>query len=111
MWLIRQNRLEQINLNSNRLSSIQPRREGDFPKLRYLHLNNNLISNWKSIDALDSYKTLEHVRCKQNPIFESIQMYLINVQLVGRIASITRANGDTVRVARIMLMNVSIAYS
>jgi Leucine-rich repeat (LRR) protein len=66
------NSLEQINLTGNKIPSITSRNENAFPKLKYLHLNNNLISDWQSIDALDSYNTLEHVRCKDNPVFEGM---------------------------------------
>ncbi|CAO3662689.1 unnamed protein product [Umbelopsis vinacea] len=88
--------LEQINLTGNKIPSITSRNENAFPKLKYLHLNNNLISDWQSIDALDSYNTLEHVRCKDNPVFEGLDVYQINVQLVGRISSLARANGNTI---------------
>ncbi|CAO3658769.1 unnamed protein product [Umbelopsis ramanniana] len=88
--------LEQINLTANRISSIAPCKANGFKNLQYLHLNDNMISGIQSIDALDTYSALDHVRCKDNPVFKDMDAYQANVQLVGRIASINRANGNTI---------------
>jgi hypothetical protein len=114
--------LETLFLNDNEMDTITMTTQNPFPKLKYLGLERNKINDWSSLDALDSF-TLNHLRCKENPIFKGILIHIFNLDasnnnqfidlgkevesahIVGRISSITTVNGNTVLHFFFFLMN------
>lgn len=88
-------RLETLFLNENKLTKIEPPTTNQFPSLKALQIANNLIDNWASIDALNSFPNLVSVRLSSNPLFEG-QGSNTRLWIIARVGKLEQLNGSTV---------------
>eukprot|EP00899_Mesostigma_viride_P007745 jgi/Mesvir1/16972/Mv15818-RA.1 len=121
MTLSHLTRLERLHLNGNKLTHVRypladhrgpgegagdasGRPDGDavssapFASLRSLLLGRNLISDWASVDALDSFPSLEETRLTDNPLCAgpsgAVGARFLIIPRAGRLQVL---NGSTVR--------------
>ena len=59
--------LKRLTLNKNRIQSIYCK--PGFRELRMLSMEENLIDNWASFDALNEFPYITNIRVNGNPIF------------------------------------------
>ncbi|KAJ1967472.1 hypothetical protein H4R35_006700 [Dimargaris xerosporica] len=92
--------LQTLDLRHNQLSEIAYPSSAStlpaipFPKLTTLVLNENVITQWSSIDQLDQFPTLHTLRCTANPVVASLSADEARTQLVCRIGKLISLNGS-----------------
>jgi Leucine-rich repeat (LRR) protein len=61
--------LRRLNISKNRIKEIYYK--PGFNDLYMITMEDNLINDWKSFDALNQFKKITHLRCHGNPIYDS----------------------------------------
>ncbi|ETV92511.1 hypothetical protein H310_13194 [Aphanomyces invadans] len=92
-------RLHTLSLNGNNLAQIQPPAPSSslFLQLASLSLSNNAIADWASIDALNSFPSLEALRLTRNPLLMNVGSAEARMLVVARCASLKVFNSSDVR--------------
>ncbi|XP_072755413.1 tubulin-specific chaperone E-like [Anoplolepis gracilipes] len=95
--------LEYLNLNSNKIdkirfpsSLISMDKTGLFPTLRQLHISENHISEWQSINELDKLPNLEDLKFRENPILKNETVETARQLIIARIAKLKILNGTEI---------------
>ena len=60
--------LRRLNVSKNRIKEVYYK--PGFDSLYMLVIEDNLITSWKSFDAMNEVKKITHLRCNGNPIYE-----------------------------------------
>jgi len=94
--------LQKLLINSNQLTSIcrcQSNAAGPslFQKLQSLSISSNQITEWRSIDDLNSYPSLMALRCQHNPLMAGIGSGEARQIFIARLATLRQFNGSEVR--------------
>ncbi|XP_011254453.1 tubulin-specific chaperone E isoform X1 [Camponotus floridanus] len=94
--------LEYLNLNSNKIDrirfpSLTPMDKTElFPTLRQLHISENHISEWQSINELDKLPNLEDLKFRENPILKNETIETARQLIIARIAKLKILNGTEI---------------
>jgi len=67
-----------------------------FPQLKVLFLDNNRISDWSSVDALNQISSLRSLRLRWNPINETVSAAVSRIIVTARLPALTLLNGSEV---------------
>ncbi|CAG8485532.1 411_t:CDS:10 [Diversispora eburnea] len=90
---------EILFINNNFIDQIsyQKGEEGEgFPKLRYLNISENKISDWNSINELNKFPSLQELRIKKNAFLEDEKPDEAHVSIIGRIKGLKMLNGSII---------------
>eukprot|EP01022_Parablepharisma_sp_SALTPOND_P008497 TRINITY_DN136146_c0_g1_i1.p1 TRINITY_DN136146_c0_g1~~TRINITY_DN136146_c0_g1_i1.p1 ORF type:complete len:568 (+),score=45.01 TRINITY_DN136146_c0_g1_i1:68-1705(+) len=89
--------LKNLVLTSNKIQVV-PKTEG-FKELTYLSLEKNLVDNWSTIDSLNNFGKLNHLRFLDNPL-ENVQGKIVTrYQIIARIKTLECLNSSKIRPA------------
>ncbi|CAG8685773.1 10461_t:CDS:10, partial [Cetraspora pellucida] len=92
--------LEDLFLNNNIIERIFYPKENEsnkaFPKLRYLNVSENKISDWNSIDELNKFPSLHELRIRKNPFLENEKPTEANMSIISRIKGLSVLNGSII---------------
>ncbi|RHZ74066.1 hypothetical protein Glove_227g71 [Diversispora epigaea] len=90
---------EILFINNNLIDQIsyQKGEEGKgFPKLRYLNISENKISDWNSINELNKFPSLQELRIKKNAFLEDEKPDEAHVSIIGRVKGLKMLNGSII---------------
>ncbi|KAH0951299.1 hypothetical protein HN011_002077 [Eciton burchellii] len=96
-------RLENLNLNLNKLDNIRfppstltNAKTALFPSLRQLHISENHISKWQSINELDKLSKLEDLKLRENPILKNETTETARQLIIAKIAKLQILNSTKI---------------
>ncbi|EUB55448.1 Tubulin-specific chaperone E [Echinococcus granulosus] len=89
----RSTRLTSLVLNVNRIREVHlPRDVVLFPSMTQLAIRDNLISDWKSVNAMAQLPSLTNLIISQNPIFASTTPETARQELIARLPRLKSLN-------------------
>nr|CAG8580149.1 9038_t:CDS:10 [Entrophospora candida] len=91
--------LETLFISNNLINNIYYPKGVDnqeFPKLKYLNVSENKINDWQNVNELNRFPSLEELRIKKNPLFDSIKADEAYILIVGRIKGLKMMNGSMI---------------
>nr|CAH7733567.1 unnamed protein product [Callosobruchus chinensis] len=68
-----------------------------FKNLNVLNINENLISEWRSVGELNKLELLEHLRILKNPILETEKFETRIEIIIAKIKNLKTINGSTIK--------------
>ncbi|CAH2002582.1 unnamed protein product [Acanthoscelides obtectus] len=93
--------LKHLIVENIKLQSIQFEEDNtpidDFPNLNILNINENQISEWRSIAELNKLRNLEHLRILKNPILETEKFETRIEIIIAKIKNLKTINGSTIK--------------
>lgn len=87
--------LQSLNLNGNAIPAV-PRADG-FAALKVLMLRGNPITEWSSIDALNTYPSLCEARTAELPLLKDLPSAGARRTIIARVGGLTILNGGEVK--------------
>ena len=87
--------LQSLNLNGNEIAAV-PRADG-FAALKVLMLRANPITEWSSIDALNTYPSLCEARTSELPLLKDLSAAAARRMVIARVGGLTILNGGEVK--------------
>lgn len=85
--------LKRLTVSKNRIREIYYKH--GFNDLYMITLEDNLISEWKSFDALNEFKGITSIRCGGNPIMEKVGPTARNT-VIARLQFLKNINGSEI---------------
>eukprot|EP01079_Euglenida_sp_SAG-EU17-18_P002502 gene2502-3249_t len=89
--------LTSLHVSNNLLADVPACEDGHFSSLTNLSLHGNKINEWRSVDALGSYRNLNHLRFSGIPLLHELPVAQARQQVLARLPSLKVANGSKVR--------------
>lgn len=87
-------KLELLNVNYNGIRDIQIA-PSSFPSLKSLMISDNSLLHFESLCELNKLPKLNSLRIKNNPLLDGMTVNNYTLQIIGRIANLTKLNGTT----------------
>ena len=85
--------LKRLTVSKNRIRDIYYKH--GFNDLYMITLEDNLISEWKSFDALNEFKGITSIRCGGNPIMDKVGPTARNI-VIARLQFLKNINGSEI---------------
>lgn len=89
--------LERLLLNQNKIGHINQAAPTDFSQLKSLSISSNLIGDWSSVDALNTYISLSELRFQSNMLTDDLSPSKARAITIARLAAVVKLNGADVR--------------
>lgn len=85
--------LKRITVSKNSIKEIYYK--PGFNDLYMITIEDNLISSWKSFDAMNQFKRITHLRCHGNPIYDTAGVFSRH-QTIARLQFLRNLNGSSI---------------
>lgn len=91
----RLDKLRKIGLGINQIQNISFR--PGFSELTAIDLYENLLDNWQSVDQLNEYKQISHIRIQDNPLTSGEKANQARDQVLARLKYLKYYNGSKIQ--------------
>ena len=88
--------LQVLNLNNNQITRIEKPTEEQFKRLRFINLNNNVISTWLDVDQLNYFENLVEIRVSHVPVVVNLPPKEKHALMIARLGKAVKLNGSSI---------------